>query len=147
MSRCLTPFGLAKTNLQRADMDYLLDTQAFLWADAEPARLSAKARTAMADPANRLFLSVASVWEMQIKNQLGKLPLRLPLEQLIQEHIENGSLETWQVGLPHVYELSGLPALHRAPFDRLIVATARLEKVTLISSDPLVRQYPVNTLW
>lgn len=128
-------------------MNYLLDTQAFLWADAEPAKLSAKARAAMADPTNRLFLSVASVWEMQIKNQLGKLPLRLPLAQLIEEHESRGSLETWQVGLPHVHELSGLPALHRDPFDRLIVATARLEKVTLISSDPLVQQYPVNVLW
>lgn len=128
-------------------MDYLLDTQAFLWADAEPAMLSTRARDAMADPANRLFLSVASVWEMQIKSQLGKLPLRLPLEQLIREHVGHGSLETWQVDLPHVYELSSLPALHRDPFDRLIVATARLEKVTLISSDPLVQQYPVNILW
>jgi PIN domain nuclease of toxin-antitoxin system len=128
-------------------MDYLLDTQAFLWADAEPAKLSAQARAVMADPANRLFLSVASVWEMQIKNQLGKLPLRLPLEQLIEEHVSHGSLVTWQVGLSHVYELSGLPALHRDPFDRLIVATARLENVTLISSDPLVQQYPVSILW
>jgi PIN domain nuclease of toxin-antitoxin system len=68
-------------------MDYLLDTQAFLWADAAPEKLSAKARSAMADPANHLFLSVASVWEIQIKNQLGKLPLRLPLEQLIAEHL------------------------------------------------------------
>jgi PIN domain nuclease of toxin-antitoxin system len=128
-------------------MDYLLDTQAFLWADTEPAKLSAQARAVMADPANRLFLSVASVWEMQIKNQLGKLPLRLPLEQLIEEHVSHGSLVTWQVGLSHVYELSGLPALHRDPFDRLIVATARLENVTLISSDPLVQQYPVSILW
>ena len=128
-------------------MDYLLDTQAFLWADAEPAKLSAKARTTMADPANRLFLSVASVWEMQIKNQLGKLPLRLPLEQLVDEHVSRGSMEIWQVELSHVYDLSALPALHRDPFDRLIVATARLEKVTLISSDPLVQQYQVNILW
>ena len=133
--------------LQRTDMDYLLDTQAFLWADAEPAKLSAQARAAMADPANRLFLSVASVWEMQIKNQLGKPPLRLPLEQLIEEHVIRGSISIWQVGLPHVYELSGLPSLHRDPFDRLIVATARREKVILISSDPLVQQYPLSVLW
>lgn len=128
-------------------MNYLLDTQAFLWADAEPAKLSAHARRAMADPANKLFLSVASVWEMQIKNQLGKLPLRAPLDRLIDEHVKGSFLGIWQVSLPHVYELSGLPPLHRDPFDRLIVATAKLEKVTLISSDPLVHQYPVNILW
>ena len=128
-------------------MDYLLDTQAFLWADAEPAKLSAKARTAMADPANRLFLSAASVWEMQIKNQLGKLPLRLPLEQLIDEHVARGSVELWSVEAAHVYELSHLPALHRDPFDRLIVAMARRERIILISSDPLVQQYPVTVLW
>ena len=128
-------------------MDYLLDTQAFLWADAEPAKLSARARAAMSDPENRLFLSVASIWEMQIKNQLGKLPLRLPLEQLINKHVASGSLELWSVEASHVYELSGLPALHRDPFDRLIVAMARLEKVTLISSDPQVHDYPVNILW
>ena len=121
-------------------MDYLLDTQAFLWADAEPAKLSAQARSVMADPANRLFLSVASVWEMQIKNQLGKLPLRLPLEQLIEEHVSRGSLDIWQVSLPHVYELSVLPALHSDPFDRLIVAAARLEMVTLISAKAEIAQ-------
>ena len=109
--------------------------------------LSTRARDAMADPANRLFLSVASVWEMQIKSQLGKLPLRLPLEQLIRERVGRGSLQIWQVGPSHVFALSDLPALHRDPFDRLIVATARLEKVTLISCDPLVQQYPANILW
>jgi PIN domain nuclease of toxin-antitoxin system len=128
-------------------MDFLLDTQAFLWADAAPEKLSAKARSAMADPTNHLYLSVASIWEIQIKNQLGKLPLRLPLEQLIAEHLTNGSVELWSVKQSHIYELSRLPPLHRDPFDRIIVAMARLEKATLISSDPQVLGYPVNTLW
>ncbi len=75
---------------------------------------------------------------MQIKNQLGKLPLRLPLVDLIEEQVSRGSLEIWPIQLPHIYELSSLPALHRDPFDRLIVATAKLEKVKLVSADPLV---------
>ncbi len=139
--------GWVRTALRCPELDYLLDTQVFLWADADPGRLSAKARAAMADPANRLLLSLASVWEMQIKNQLGKLPLRLPLEQLIQEHVDHGSLETAPITLPHLFELASLPALHRDPFDRLIVAVARVEKITLISSDPMVHQYPVGVLW
>ena len=67
-------------------MKLLLDTHTFLWADHEPAKLSAQARALLSDPTNERLLSVASLWEMQIKSMLGKLTLRLPLPELIREH-------------------------------------------------------------
>ena len=129
-------------------MDYLLDTHVFLWADAEPAKLSAKVRGILTDRSNRFFLSAASVWEMQIKHQMGKLPLRLSLEKIISEHVARQSIQTVPVELRHIYDLALLPDLHKDPFDRLIVSTARCGKFTVISADHLVQQYPsVTVVW
>jgi PIN domain nuclease of toxin-antitoxin system len=127
-------------------MKLLLDTHSFIWWDSDPGRLSAPALAAIRDPANEVWLSVASVWEMVIKAQLGKLTLRLPLGNIVSQQQANG-LRILQVTLPHVLGVEGLPAIHKDPFDRVLIAQAKVEGAELVSADAVVHQYPVRVLW
>ena len=128
-------------------MKLLLDTHVFIWADAEPEKLSPNVAGLIKDTDNQLFLSVVSVWEMQIKVQLGKLTLRTDLDTLIGEQEANNGLELLPVVLPHVLALGKLPALHKDPFDRLLVAQTLQEGFALLSHDKLVQQYPIPVVW
>jgi PIN domain nuclease of toxin-antitoxin system len=127
-------------------MKLLLDTHAFIWWDSDPAKLSAPALAALRDPANEVWLSVASVWEMVIKAQLGKLTLRLPLADIVMQQQGNG-LQVFPVTLAHALAVEGLPAVHKDPFDRMLIAQANVEGAKLVSADQVVRQYPVRVLW
>jgi PIN domain nuclease of toxin-antitoxin system len=127
-------------------MNYLLDTQAFIWMDSGSTNLSSKVRDVLLDRNNVLFLSVVSVWEMQIKYSLGKLHLRSPLPQLIADQQKNGVLQL-SVELKHIFELAKLPLHHGDPFDRLLVAQARVENLQLITADRKLTQYEVNVFW
>jgi PIN domain nuclease of toxin-antitoxin system len=127
-------------------MKLLLDTHAFIWWDSDPAQLSAPALAALRDPANEVWLSVTSVWEMVIKAQLGKLALRLPLAVIVAQQQANG-LQILPVTLAHSLAVEGLPAIHKDPFDRLLVAQANIEGADLVSTDQVIRQYSVRVLW
>jgi PIN domain nuclease of toxin-antitoxin system len=127
-------------------MKLLLDTHAFIWWDSDQSRLSAAALAAIRDPANEVLISVVSVWEMQIKSQLGKLPLGQPLSVIISQQQANG-IQVQSVTLQHVLAVESLPAIHKDPFDRLLVAQATIEGATLITSDRIFGQYPVQVLW
>jgi PIN domain nuclease of toxin-antitoxin system len=107
-------------------MRLLLDTHAFIWWDSDPGQPSAPALTALRDPSNEVWLSVVSVWEMTIKAQLGKLTLRLPLADIVSQQQANG-LRVLAVDLAHVLAVERLPALHKDPFDRLLIAQANVE--------------------
>jgi PIN domain nuclease of toxin-antitoxin system len=96
------------------------------------------------DQENELFLSVASVWEMQIKLQLGKLKLDRSLGTLIDRQKDLNGLELINVTLKHVLELSMLPSIHRDPFDRLLIAQSNVEKIKLVTTDSLILKYPVQ---
>jgi PIN domain nuclease of toxin-antitoxin system len=102
----------------------LFDTHAFIWWDGDQSKLSAAALAACQSPANSLHLSLASVWELQIKMQLGKLALRLPLADVLRDQQQQNGLVLEPVTLEDILALSALPALHRDPFDRLIIAQA-----------------------
>ena len=128
-------------------MKLLLDTHAFIWWDSQSSQLSAKALAACADPANELLLSVASVWEMQIKVQLGKLQLRAPLARIIEEQQQTNRIRILPISVDHVFAVGDLPPLHRDPFDRLLIAQTIAERLSLVSNDPLISQYPVRVLW
>jgi PIN domain nuclease of toxin-antitoxin system len=128
-------------------MKLLLDTQAFLWADAEPGKLSACARAACEDAANTILLSTASIWEIQIKVMLGKLTTRKPVRLLLEDCVRGGSLGILPVELEHVLRLESLPPLHEDPFDRLLVAQALAEDCSLVSHDLAIIQYPVKVVW
>lgn len=128
-------------------MRLLLDTHAFIWWDSEPAGLSSRALSFCQDPGNTLLLSVASAWEMQIKIQLGKLRLGLPLAALIENQQRVNSLEILGIGLEHVLALDQLLSVHKDPFDRLLVAQARVEGARLVTNDPVMVNYPVEVIW
>jgi PIN domain nuclease of toxin-antitoxin system len=128
-------------------MKLLLDTHTFIWWDGSPQQLGPQAKPACFESANELVLSVASVWEMQIKVMLGKLTLRKPLRQLVTDQVQQNGLIVLPVNLEHTLRLDSLPSHHKDPFDRLIVAQALVEGWPVVSHDPAVAQYPVTVIW
>jgi PIN domain nuclease of toxin-antitoxin system len=124
----------------------LLDTHTFIWWDSDPSRLSPPALAALLNPANEMWLSVSSVWEMVIKSQLGKLVLRLPLVDIVTQQQKNG-LQILPVNLEHTLAVEGLPGVHKDPFDRILVAQASVEGAELVTADPVFAKYPVHVLW
>ncbi len=127
-------------------MNLLLDTHIFMWWDGALDKLSPQVQAACRDRANTLWLSVASVWEMQIKQQLGKLQLRQPLADIIREQQKINDVHLLSVDLRHVLGLDQLPAHHKDPFDRLLVAQALIEDLLLVTADPVLKIYPVKIL-
>ena len=128
-------------------MKLLLDTHAFIWWDDAPEKLSPTAFAACRDTRNTLHLSLASAWEMQIKAQLGKMRLPLPLGELLRKHREENGLRLEAVTLPDILALSTLPAHHRDPFDRILIAQAKRGGFRLVSCDPEIARYDVEVLW
>jgi PIN domain nuclease of toxin-antitoxin system len=124
----------------------LLDTHTFTWADSEPGKLSPKAAAFIQDPTSIVMLSAASVWEIMIKLQLGKLTLSGPLPQVLAQQQANG-IRILPVMLPHVLALASLPTPHKDPFDRMLVAQSNVEGAALVSADPIFAHYPVNVFW
>lgn len=128
-------------------MKYLLDAHTFIWWNINSARLSTTAFNLLQDQTNILLLSLATVWEMQIKVQLGKLTLPAPLTDVIAKQRQANQIELLSITLAHIYELQNLPDHHRDPFDRLLVAQATIEKIPVISTDAQIAKYPVKVIW
>jgi PIN domain nuclease of toxin-antitoxin system len=128
-------------------MNLLLDTHTFIWWDSEPSRLSAPAFAAISDPANQLMVNAASLWEIQIKHAIDKLTLRLPLHELVEHQQATNDLQLLSITSDHVFGLYSLPAIHKDPFDRLLVAQANYMGASLVSVDPIFQSYPVSILW
>jgi PIN domain nuclease of toxin-antitoxin system len=127
-------------------MRLLLDTHIFIWWADQPERLSPAALSALEDGANELVLSVASVWEMQIKIQLGKLKLSLPLKEIVKNQQETNDLTVSPVALTHVLALDVLPFHHKDPFDRLLIAQSIEEQLTIVTADSQFSAYSVELL-
>ena len=128
---------------------FLLDTSVLIWWLAEPSRLSATATSCIADPDRQICCSVVNLWEIQIKAKLGKLDLNLPLPEIHRWIVEQEGWLLLPVQWPHIRRLrrmDQLPAAHKDPFDRLLIAQAVEENLTLVSVDPLMRDYPVTVL-
>ena len=128
-------------------MNLLLDTQVFIWLSLTPERLSERVTDLLMDETNLWFLSLVSVWEMQIKRQLGKLSLNLPLPELIASQQQTNGLQLLPIELNHIFTLENLPQFHRDPFDRLLIAQAITEQIPLLSIDTVFDHYPVQRLW
>ena len=128
-------------------MRLLLDTHVFIWWDSEPGKLSTHALELCQAIENQLIISVASLWEIQIKSQLGKIKLRIPLSKLVEGQQNSNGLSLMPVNATHVYALGNLPSVHKDPFDRMIVAQARVESLCLISHDTILKKYPVDIRW
>ena len=127
-------------------MKLLLDTHIFIWWADQPEKLSPAALSALEDEANELLLSVASVWEMQIKIQLGKLKLSLPLKEIVKNQQETNDLMVSPVVLTHVLALDALPFHHKDPFDRLLIAQSIAEGLTIVTADSQFSAYSVQLL-
>ena len=128
-------------------MKIILDTHTFIWWDSQQAKLSVKALRLCQDSSHTIILSIVSVWEMQIKLQLGKLTFKLPLSEIIAIQQETNHLEILPINLHHVLALDGLPMHHKDPFDRLLAVQANIEGAVLLSCDSIFSHYPVNVVW
>lgn len=128
-------------------MKLLLDTHVFLWLDTADERIPASVREACEDGANEVFLSLVSVWEMQIKTALGKMRPPIDPVSLAEAYLKNATLRTLPIELAHIREMGGLPVIHGDPFDRMLVAQARHEGLALVTADRVIREYPVEVLW
>jgi PIN domain nuclease of toxin-antitoxin system len=126
---------------------YLLDTRALLYMDQAPALLPAGIRRLVADTQNRLFVSVASLWEIQIKCIVGKLILTLPVERLLLRQQRENDIEVLPIEIGHITEHVALALHHRDPFDRMLIAQARVEGLTLLSHDAAFKRYDVVVRW
>jgi PIN domain nuclease of toxin-antitoxin system len=120
---------------------FLLDTQLLLWAVEDSDRLSAVARKELSDSANELAFSAASLWEISIKNALGREDFRVDSRLLRQGLLDNGYVEL-SITSEHAMNIDSLPPLHKDPFDRILIAQALTEGMTLLTADVQVARYP-----
>ncbi len=128
-------------------MRYLLDTHTFLWWILDDPQLSSRIRLILQQQDNEIFLSVASVWEISIKAQLGRIPFGEDPAVVIPQQIAANGLAVLPIEVPHALQVYRLPLLHRDPFDRMLVAQAMLEDLPLLTAAPSIAQYQVSVIW
>lgn len=128
-------------------MKLLLDTHAFLWFIEGSDELSKEARRQIEDSENVRLLSIASLWEMAIKVSIGKLEVPLPFTRLVREHVEGNAIEQLPVEAEHLDAQRALPFHHRDPFDRLMIAQAQVEHLSVVSKDEAFEKYDIALLW
>ena len=122
-------------------MTFLLDTHLLLWAAGNPGRLSAESRDLLTDPATQLMFSTASIWEVVIKNALGRSDFRVEPRRLRDGLIQNGYGEL-AIRSEHALAAGLLPPVHKDPFDRILIAQAQVEDATLLTTDTKLVRYP-----
>lgn len=122
-------------------MKLLLDTHLLLWAAGRSDRLSADARALIQAEENELFFSAASLWEIVIKRGLGRGDFKVDARLLRRGLLDNGYSEL-PIGSEHVVAIEGLPPIHKDPFDRILLAQAQIEGITLVTADSTLAQYP-----
>ena len=127
-------------------MNAILDTHAFLWALAGDARMSRHARDIFAGPAD-LSLSIASIWEILIKVQSGKLPFPRPAIPYVLSRLAENRIECLPITIDHLLALERLPMHHRDPFDRMLIAQSMEEDRPIITADPMFKQYSIRVIW
>lgn len=125
-------------------MKLLLDTHIFLWLNQEPEKLPKHLLTLCSDRQNKLFLSMVSPWEIQIKSQLGKLHLHAPLHEMISYQQSQNDLNILSIQLEHINTLATLANYHNDPFDRLLIAQSIVESMILVTVDTKIKQYQIQ---
>ena len=128
-------------------MRLLLDTCTFLWISAASTQLSKRAANYFSDPANEVFLSAVSVWEIALKNSLGRLPLPQSAAEYVARLREDHGIASLPLSEEEALYLPRIPKLHRDPFDRMLVCQAIANGLALLTPDPLIAQYPIRTIW
>jgi PIN domain nuclease of toxin-antitoxin system len=127
-------------------MKALLDTHTFLWAISADKRLSSRAQQIFVGPSD-LWLSVASIWEILIKVQTGKMDLPCPTGPYIVKKLAENRIETLPISLDHVLKVETLPMHHRDPFDRVVIAQSVVEDIPIVTGDPLFEKYTARLVW
>ena len=128
-------------------MRLLLDTHTFLWWVSNDRRLSDRARAFIQDQSAEVFFSTVAAWEIAIKVRLGQIELQGDVTQVIPERIAANGFLILPVEIQHALRVAALPLLHRDPFDRLLIAQAQIEGLTILTRDPLIAQYDVAVVW
>lgn len=128
-------------------MKLLLDTCAFLWIVTGDASLSASAHALFSDPTNDVFLSSVSAWEIALKHSIGKLPLPRPPHELVPDERQRHQIQSLALDETAAVFGTKLPDLHKDPFDRMLICQAITGSLTLLTPDPLIKQYAVATAW
>ena len=128
-------------------MRLLLDTCTFLWWSTGSENIPARVRSLVADPANEVWLSVVSVWEIGLKHALGRLPLPEPTERFVPRERERHGFASLVLDEESTLHLSRLPPLHKDPFDRMLVCQGIEHGLSLVTPDRLITQYPVRSIW
>lgn len=128
-------------------MRVLLDTHVFLWWGLDDARLSEAARTVIRDGRNDVFVSVASIWEVAIKSTKGRLELPIPVDAFVDERLRRNRWSALPIEAAHATRAGTLPMVHGDPFDRVLVAQAQIESLPLLTTDPAITRYDVETIW
>lgn len=128
-------------------MRYLLDTVIFLWSLDAQRNLNDRALAILQNRQEEVFLSPVVTWEMVIKVARGKLKLARPPDDIVQRAFTEFRARALPITHSHSLAVAQLPPLHSDPFDRMLVAQARSEKMVLMTADPILEKYPVETLW
>jgi len=128
-------------------MRALLDTHVLLWWLVDDTRISERARRLISNPDSEIYFSAASSWELSIKVALGRLELPGPPRTVIPKVLREQSFEALDVTHAHALAVAELPPHHRDPFDRMLVAQARLEKLAIVTGDPMIGRYGTKVIW
>jgi len=128
-------------------MNILLDTHTFLWFIDDNPRLSESARVVIESEDSQPFISAASLWEIAIKISLGKLQLKQAYDAFIPQQLALNGIGVLSLSLEHLSTVAVLPFHHRDPFDRLLVAQAKIENMPLVSADPAFDLYEIKRIW
>jgi PIN domain nuclease of toxin-antitoxin system len=128
-------------------MRLLLDTHTFIWFVTDSPRLSTTAKAFIEDEYNEKLLSIASIWEMAIKHSVGKLSFELPFMVFVEQQMLQNSMSLLNIQLSHLNVIANLPLHHRDPFDRLIIAQAMAEQISVVGTDAVFDSYSIQRLW
>lgn len=127
-------------------MNLLIDTHFFIWLEISLGKIDKNVLIELENPSNNIFLSLASIWEMQIKIQLGKFAFPKPLQDIVDNQKNINNLQILPILENHIYELGKLPFHHKDPFDRILIAQSLSENLVLVSDDQAFSQYSVKLL-
>lgn len=128
-------------------MRLLLDTHTFIWFVIDSPQLSSNAKTLIEDEYNEKCFSIASIWEMAIKQSVGKLTFNLPLQTFVKQQMEYNSITLLNIKINHATTVATMPLHHKDPFDRLLIAQSMVEQLPIVSADSAFDSYSIQRLW
>jgi PIN domain nuclease of toxin-antitoxin system len=115
--------------------------------DSDPSKLSTTARAILANRSNNLLLSHASIWELMLKQQIGKLKLTMSVDKVVADQVARNGIQLLPISLLHIYGMLQVPMIHTDPFDRLLIAQSQSINATMVTTDSKIQKYPIPWIW